>query len=270
MSNTEHYSKVIETLTKLAESNDQIRCCFLFGSRAQATTYADKWSDLDVAIICKNPNLFIDNEDWLKSFDKYIFAFKEAVSLGVGMQIRVLFENFFDVDFGFFSEDQFRTVLKDTRFYHGVIGRGIIKIIDKDGLLDFVQTANFLKRYYTPEINQDSLVNNVDDFLYHAISCVKKLHKNEILTAKDTLDSSMKNILMLFIRWYTMSKDKNIDTWHRNRHFEKWADIKIVNRLGNLYSIYNKYDIYEKVIVNVRCFEKFKIVLEWINENEPE
>lgn len=287
MDKTEKYNDLIEKLKLIAKQDENIRCCFIFGSRAHNTNYADKWSDLDIAIICNDPSAYIEKQDWLKSFGDAIFAFKEAVSLGVGMQIRVLFEDFQDVDFGFFSQSDFQKLLKDNRFYHGTIGRGVKILIDKDGHLDFIKGETFLKNYFTPEVKQSSFENNVDDFLYHAVSAVKKLHKNEILTAKDTLDSTMKTILILFVRWYVLSKDSSADTWHRNRHFEKWADLKFVNRLGNLYSIYNKYDIYEKIIVNIRNFEKlvrevaqmnnltypyekFKIVLDWITENEPE
>lgn len=225
------YEDLIKKLGLLSQNDENIRSCFIFGSRAHITSYADKWSDLDIAIICNDPSQYIENLDWLKTFGESIFSFKEAVSLGVGMQIRVLFEDFKDVDFGFFSQDDFQKLLQDKRFYHGTIGRGVKILSDKDGLLEFIKGEKFLKNYFTPEIVQSSFENHVDDFLYHAVSAVKKLHKNEILTAKDTLDSTMKSTLILFIRWYVLSKDNSTDTWHRNRHFEKWADSKFVNRL---------------------------------------
>lgn len=286
MDKIKQYTDVINRLKFLSESDEHIRCCFLFGSRAQKISHADEWSDLDVVVICKKPAQYIENKEWLKNFGKTIFAFKEAVSLGIGMQIRVLFDDFNDVDFAFYSISQFKAILKDTRFYHGLIGRGIEILVDKDDSLALLKGATFMRKYYTPEINQNNLQNNIEDFLYHAVSAIKKLHKGEVLTAKETLDFSMKNIIVLFIRWEAISRNSDIDTWHRNRHFEKWADEKFVKQFGNLYSIYNKHNIYEKVIVNILffkklthkvcklndlnfSFDKFTLVLDWIKAHEP-
>lgn len=279
------YELILGHIEDLARRQDDIECAFYFGSRAHATSYADGWSDLDVALITTSPDTYTKDTYWLAPMGKPLVAFNEAVSLGHGMQTRVLFaEDFSDVDFGFFTPNDFKNLINDPRFFNGVLGRGIVPIVDKTGLLTNLPLEEQKLNYTLPPLTQESLAQHVDDILYHAVNAVKKLHKGEILTAKDTLDSSIKNTLMTMIRWHIISADPSVDTWHRNRHFEKWVDESVMLYMPQLYAVYDRDDIYSKIIVNIDFLkylvesicsrnqidyppEKLSKVTDWVKQN---
>lgn len=241
------YEKAILLFEAIALHDENIRSVFVFGSRARTDRPADDYSDLDIAIICKDKSAFFKDVKWLEKIGHPIFSYAQPVSLGEGNQIRALFDDARDIDFVFFDEDEFNRISGNKKFLNGVIGRGIVKVCDKDGNLDSLDHHVLDKNYAFPPLTQKQLNETVHNFLFHAVSAQKKTLRGEFLTAKNSIDQNMRDELMLFIRWREMLDNPNLDVWHRARFFETWASKDIQQKMQSVCPTYDPKDISEKI-----------------------
>lgn len=215
------YADIVSFFKACADQSDEIRCGYIFGSRAQDSSYQNEFSDLDIEIIVKDKGDWTKSLEWLDSIGPKKFAYLQKPSDGNGMQVRVLFEDMTVADFVFLSPEEFRKAYSDRQFINGVFGRGIVPLFDKDGLLD--QFSNTQKTNLVSTLTAEGLNAEYKDLLFHLIYAKNKIRQGELLVAKDTIDSSIRKSLIKLIRWEEHLSHPDKDLWHRSRHFEKWA-----------------------------------------------
>ena len=90
-------------------------------------------------------------------------------------------------------------------------------------------------------ISKEDFINRANDFWYHTVWTAKKIKRGELWTAKCCMDSYMRNILLLFIEWYTrVCNGMEYDTWHNGRLLETWVDTRIAQKIPSVFSEYDK------------------------------
>ncbi|GEL78455.1 aminoglycoside 6-adenylyltransferase [Tenuibacillus multivorans] len=254
------YEKIVKRFVTYAEEDENIRAAVIVGSRARKDKPADQWSDLDLVIFTKNPELLIFNEKWIYEIGKPYISFLENSAVGGGTERRVLFEEGLDVDFNVFSTSIILEMEKQ-REAIGVFSKGVKVLIDKDNLLDSILKAAKNETNTATALSNTKEINNViHDFWYHAVLASKKLRRGEILDGKSICDSYMKDLLMLFIK--TQTKLRNgieFDTWHGFRFFEEWADSNVVDSFKRIYSHYEEEDIWHALQHTMSLFREIAI-----------
>jgi predicted nucleotidyltransferase len=218
------YARVIDYFQSIAGQSENLRCAYVFGSRAQNDSYQNEFSDLDIEIIVNDKSEWVDRLDWLESIGATKIAYLQRPSDGNGMQVRVLFDDMSTVDMVFLDGEEFKKAYASDQFVNGVFGRGVASLFDKDNLL--AKFNGLAKTNISVQPNSEELNYEFKDFLYHLIYAQNKVKQGELLVAKDTMDVSIRKSLMKFIRWEEHLRDPNKDLWHRSRHFEKWSSTK--------------------------------------------
>ncbi len=244
--------ELIEQLVAWGEHTPDIRAMVIIGSRARTDVPADEWSDLDLLLVTTDPRRYQDQVDWLEQFGPYWATFLEP-TMGGGRERRVLFAGARDVDFVPLSPEM---VEAETR--NGVLPlvatRGSRVLLDKDGqvtrLLDLPAPPP-----PDPLPDEAEYLNVVNDFFYHCMWTVKKVHRGELWVARSCCDGYMKRLLLWMIEWQARSSHgSGYDTWFDGRFLERWADPRVVGRLSSAFAHYDRADVERALVSTMGLF----------------
>ncbi len=249
----EEYEKLINRFIDWAKKVDDIRGAIIVGSRARMNEAADEWSDLDLVIFSTNPEKYITSTDWLTNMGEYWITFIENDALGLTKERRVLHEDALDVDYVCYPAKGIPHLFKHPEI-HKVIQRGIRVILDKDNELIQLNNIQHLEQEAF-RISEYDLLNQINDFWFHAVNGAKKLLRGELFVAKSIIDSGMKRNLLYIVEIHSKAKNGlQYDTWHNGRFIEKWADPRIIAGLKNAYSYYDKTDIERSLMETMNLY----------------
>lgn len=245
--------QLLDRIADWAETNPDIRAVILVGSQARADRPADQWSDLDLAVIAADAERYLSTTDWLEAIGTVWLTFLERTPVG-SMERRVLFDGALDVDFSFFSLEQFRQVSGDKGIVANIVRRGVRVLVDKEGIAALLPPVAGEKVVAHPP-EESEFLQVVNDFWYHAVWAAKKLRRGEIYTAKGCCDGYMKRLLGDMIACHAhATRGWEHDTWHSGRFLEQWADPRAVSGLRAAYAHYDAADIRRALIATMELF----------------
>lgn len=247
------YDQLIKKFVSWANPCDDIRAVFIIGSRARNDLTADKWSDLDLVVVSRNPKRFLNDPTWVANIAQPWITFIENTPISESKELRVLFENGIDVDFVFVSPEDFEQSIFLNEVQQ-MLQRGIKVVLNKDKFSPQLVCSS-CKNDTQNFPSEDEFINTVNDFWYHTVWTSKKLLRGELWTAKSCLDSYMKRRLLSLIEWHAyVVHGAEYDTWHDGRFLDKWADSRIVHQLKGSFAYYNKNDIERALLVTMNLF----------------
>jgi aminoglycoside 6-adenylyltransferase len=245
--------QLLERIVRWAEGCADIRAVVLAGSQARSETPADQWSDLDLGIIARDAERYLSTTEWLEPLGTVWLTSLEGTPVG-SVERRVLFEGALDVDFSFFSPEQFRQVSSDTGVVADIARRGVRVLVDKDGIAASLPPVAGEKIIARPPAESEFL-QVVNDFWYHAVWTAKKLRRGEVYTAKVCCDGYMKRLLGDMIACHAHATHGwEYDTWHSGRFLERWADPRAVAGLREAYAYYDAADIRRALLSTMDLF----------------
>jgi aminoglycoside 6-adenylyltransferase len=127
-------------------------------------------------------------------------------------------------------------------------------MVDKDRLMTRITLPIVSQIPYQPPTEADFL-NVVNDFWYHAIWTTKKLQRGEVWTAKGSVDSYMKQLLLSMMEWHAHATAKGTaDTWFNGRFLEEWADPRVLAELKDTFSRYDSADVKRGLLATMNLF----------------
>lgn len=215
---------------------------------------------MDIVVIATNPKRYLSTTDWLENIGNAWITFLEGTAVGNELEHRILFEGGLDVDFVFLSKEGFQQAIQDSQVL-GVFRDGMRLVMDKDGELAQLQLILSSAKVPLPHPPMRSeFLEVINDFWYHAVWTAKKLRRGELWVAKSCCDSYMKRLLLKMIEWQARAtKGWNYNTWHRGRFLEEWADLRILERLGDTFSRYGEDDIRGALLATMDMFRGLAI-----------
>jgi aminoglycoside 6-adenylyltransferase len=250
------YDQIIERFIAWAQNQADIRAVVVIGSRARSVRQADQWSDLDLLVVTTDPARYLSNTDWLLPIGQPWVTFVERLTIDEGSERRVLFEGCLDVDFAFDPVDRIRRMAAEgwPPEFAGILGRGFRVILDKDGLSQLLNQNAFAQPAPCPP-TADEFVNLCNDFWYHVVWTIKKLHRGELWTAKSCADSYLSGRLLRMLEWHARAMHgPDYDTWHNGRFLEAWADPKALEAVRRSFAHYDATDIRRALLEKTNLF----------------
>jgi aminoglycoside 6-adenylyltransferase len=243
---------MIENVIRWAERNDAIRAVAIIGSQARKEFPADRWSDLDLAIIADDVSEFITSSDWIKEFGRPVLSFIEETPDG-SFERRVLYQGFLDIDFGFNTPSELKKE-NILRFLLSIMERGYTILVDKDNLLSsFKKNVGFQETEKSDAI----ILNEIHDYFYHCVWIVKKVMRGEVLTALRCLNRYMNQKLVTIIEAYEKTKHgSTYDTWYNGRLIEQWACPDIISELCGCFSDYDNAQVLGALKRNMTLYKR--------------
>ncbi len=206
----QRFEELLAHLRDWGEADDDVRGVILFGSRARAARPADRWSDVDLLIVCRDPAALLGSTDWLEALGEARISFLETNPVDREQERRVLLESGLDVDLSFVQARRLRLL----RLAHGsarllvppslrrearagaqalatIMRPGFRILLDKDGSIE--KTVELVLRQPPPPPRERRLEEIASDFWYHAVWTAKKLRRGELWTAKGCCDAYLKD-----------------------------------------------------------------------------
>ena len=248
---------LIERFTSWALDQTDVRSAIIVGSWARVDRPADNLSDLDLAVIVTDPSIYLSDATWLRRFGEPGLTFIESTADGNFRERRVLFRDGRDVDFSLLPVDIVQQMVeqKVPDEIADVLRRGFRVLLDKDGLVE--QLTDPTRWAEDPPMLPSELIwtETSHDFFYHAVWAAKKARRGELWIAKSSCDGYLKNLLLRLIEWYARSKN-DLDTWHKGRFLEHWAEPEILQELPGVFATYELADVQRALLANLRFYER--------------
>ena len=177
---TDKYHEIKQRLLLLAEKHMEIKAVVAIGSSTRSDAPADEYSDLDLMIATDDTDAWLYGNLPAQLGDVKI-SFVEP-TLGGGMERRVLYGGWLDVDMIVFTPEQFLNAVNDGTA-NWVMNRGYAVLHDKIG------AAELLKKKINTEIHnldfsESEFQNLANNFYFHTVWAAKKLLRGELWSAK--------------------------------------------------------------------------------------
>ncbi|MGL5910324.1 MAG: aminoglycoside 6-adenylyltransferase [Phycicoccus sp.] len=176
--------------------------------------------------------------------------------MGSGLERRVLFEGYLDVDFSVVERDEFVRMLTQgtSPEVSDVLARGFRVILDKDGL-ERAMVAGTFTRSGVPTPTEDEYRSLCDDVLYHALWAAKKLRRGELWAARSCVDEYLERRLVQMATWHAVTgRGRHHDTWYEGRFLESWADRRLVTQLSDAFAHYTEADVRRALVATLDLF----------------
>ena len=245
------YFYIKNKMLEYANNDENIKAIIAIGSSTRAYMKADEFSDLDLFIITSNTEEWFCG-DYPKLLGTINISFIED-TLGGGRERRCIYDDDKDVDMIILTPEQFEKAVADG-VAEWVMNRGYDVLYDSNGYTELLKT-HIKPGSSEPAINEEEFINIVNDFYFHNIWACKKLKRGELWSAKNCVDSYLKNYLLRMMELYRY-KIAGVDVWHAGRFVEKWAGDDIVNDLKMCFAHYDKEDIMRALVATHKLFAR--------------
>jgi aminoglycoside 6-adenylyltransferase len=212
-----------------AKSRDDVHALLLVGSQARTETPADELSDVDLVLFVSEPERYLREATWLRSFGEPLLTFVEPTAVGDFEERRVLFRDGLEVDFSVLPTRAAGELPPDAE---AALGHGFSVLHDELGLDLEPRPAT-----PAPPPSQAALDRVSNDFWYHLLWAAKKLRRGELLLAKQACDCYLTALLVELLRW------RGEGAWHGYRFFERWAGEGIPEALQPTFARYDADDV---------------------------
>ncbi len=171
------YKAILESIRIMAEQSSGIEAVFVIGSCARTIEKADEYSDLDLLIITNDLQYFLTGQEWISRIYNPLCVFHDHEPGQISNDIRVLFDNFLEVDFVFFETGHLQTEWIAHFCLNTYMKKRLIKIIEASEKEDHGKDYNtwFEGRFIEKWANSETVEKLKD--------CFSGYSKNEILEA---------------------------------------------------------------------------------------
>lgn len=245
------YHEIKRRLLLLAENHAEIKTVVAIGSSTRSGVPADEYSDLDLIIATD------DTASWLygnlpAELGDVKVSFVEP-TLGGGMERRVLYGGWLDVDMIVFTTEQFLNAVNDGTA-SWVMNRGYTVLHDRIGAAEHLK-QKINAEIHKPDFSESEFQNLANNFYFHTVWAAKKLLRGELWSAKMCLDSYLKNLLLKVLAVHAATKN-HADVWHDGRFLDRWADEENCVELKNSFAHYDKSDMKNALKSTQRLFAR--------------
>lgn len=228
----------------------------LVGSHARAEDPADEWSDIDLVIIVDDPAAMMADPSWLDELGRPLLSFVEPTAVGGFTERRVLFESGQDVDFVLLPVAG-AVQLAASPEAASVFARGFWVLVDKLGIAPALDGQTDTP--WAPDLpDAASFAQLTHDFWFHALWSAKKLRRGEVWIAKQGCDCYLKGLTVRLMAWHAQAADASVDTWHRGRFLERWADPVALRDFRAAFAAGDPDDIARALWATVDLFERLE------------
>lgn len=248
---TDKYYEIKQRLLMLAEKHTEIQAVVAIGSSTRSSVPADEYSDLDLMIATDDTDAWLYGSIPAELGDVKV-SFVEP-TLGGGMERRVLYGGYLDVDMIVFTTGQFLNAVNDGTA-GWVMNRGYTVLHDKIGATELLK-QKINAEIYKSDFSESEFQNLASNFYFHTVWAAKKLLRGEFWSAKMCLDSYLKNLLLKVLEVHATAKN-HADVWHDGRFLDRWADEEIRAELKNCFARYDKGDMKNALKSTHRLFAR--------------
>jgi aminoglycoside 6-adenylyltransferase len=202
-----YYAETVQILTNWCHNQTSIHAAILLGSQVREDLPGDEWSDLDVLLLVDDPQVYMQDINWLTVLGDVSCTILEETPLPwvqlTWQVIRVLFSDQRAVDFSIMPYARMADVLRMNTEIHA---NGFQVIHDSQphhisaairASLDGWQFP--LSQPPTPAQVQKA----IDELLFHLVYAAKKIRRGELWVAVSCINKVINQRLLQLVEFYT-------------------------------------------------------------------
>ena len=255
----------IKKLYDYVNMNLDIDACLLMGSHAdKRKKRCDEYSDVDLFIITEKNIEYLNNYKWLEFYKKVSLHFLDPISLGIGTELRVCFEDELLADVAIVNFKEFERLMNNEIFKTKIIGRGF-EIIKSNYSQNIYQLSNSIETSkYT--ITQESLNRLRDEFIIDIYNILKYFYRGDYFTSFYAFERRISKIIVYILEesYKLCSIDK--DVMFNGRYMEKWLTDEDYEYVRKIFLDINKDNFLESIRNSIILFEsKCQIIANKLN-----
>jgi len=215
---------IILRLQQWGESDSNVACLLLTGSRAHPGARIDRYSDYDVAVFVHELAAF-HSDAWLSHFGPILVCWPARPRQENDHITRLVqFRNGFRIDFQIDHVAELQRLQQLTAL-PAVYDNGYRILMDRSGLADRLAAPGY-RAYVTPAPHEQAFLDVVQAFWWDIIYVAKSLLREELFFARYMLDSVIRHrYLRPMLDWYIgVSHDWQVNPNKQGRWYRNYLD----------------------------------------------
>ena len=244
----------IKKLYDYVNMNVDIDVCLLMGSHAdKRQKRCDEYSDIDLFIITEKNVEYLKNYKWMEFYKKVSLHFLDPISLGIGMELRVCFEDELLADVAIVNFKEFESLMNNEIFRTKIIGRGF-EIVKSNYPQSIYQTSNLVVGNECT-ITEESLNRLRDEFIIDIYNILKYFYRGDYFTSFYAFERRISKIIVYILeesyKLYSIDKD----VMFNGRYMEKWLTSEDYEYVRKIFLDINKDNFLESIRNSIILFE---------------
>lgn len=262
-------------IIQLAENDDRIRAVLLNGSRANPNAKPDIFQNFDLTFFMNDYNSFLMDRSWILQLGKVVLQqLPDEMELGkeeekIGFTFLMVFENGERIDLTLFPLTQFEN--------HYQTDSLSVVWMDKDDLFENIPQASDID-YRIRRPTQREFTEVCNEFWWTITNVAKGLKRNEIIYAKDMMETVVRPMFIRLIEWKVAHEnDFKINTGKSAKFIEQFLPKKYYQKLLRTYADSALENNWEALFIMTEIFKEeqlslaknldFKVNLEEMNQS---
>ena len=189
-----------DKIIHFAKADERIKAVLLNGSRANTEVKPDNYQDYDIVFIVNDFDSFLLDRSWINHFGKPLLQqLPDEMNLGkdeneakFSFTFLTIFEEGHRIDLSIFPLEKVNTHFKPESL--------TIVLLDKEHLFDHLPPASD-SDYYIAKPNQQAFTEVCNEFWWCITNVAKGLKREQVIFAKDMLETVVRPMLWQIIEW---------------------------------------------------------------------
>lgn len=248
-------TEIKNLILNVARHNNSVRAVLLNGSRANSNVQPDSLQDFDVVFMVDDLASFTANHAWTSVFgDVLLWQLPDEMNLGGGEKKRrvsftylMLFKDKNRIDLNLFPVDKLST--------HFTPDSLTEVWLDKDQRFATLPLAND-SDYYIQKPTEKQFLDTCNEFWWVSTYVVKGLLRNEIIYAKEVLETIVRPMFMKMVEW-KVGTDHNFSVAFgtAGKFLKHYVTKAFCQKIAATYSDFEREANWKALLVMAQTFE---------------
>ncbi len=245
----ESTSQLLRKICAWAEAQHDIRALIVTGSQARGQ--ADDLSDLDLEIVTRTPDRYVESDSWMSEISPVWVYLSLHNDQGVPTRL-IIFGGGLEADFTVSAISAVEAMV-ETRRLSPLYDRGYRILVDKDQLAGKLPAAS-LKPALIKVPTQEEFAGVVQEFWFEVYHVAKCLKRDDLWPAKYR-DWKLKELLLQVLEWREKSRHGwDYDTGHLGTRMKEWVDPWVWARLKEAFARFEAADSWPALHISMSVF----------------
>ncbi|WP_339056732.1 aminoglycoside 6-adenylyltransferase [Candidatus Regiella endosymbiont of Tuberolachnus salignus] len=212
----------LEAIVKWAKNADGVQALIQTGSLARNDNSADILSDIDIEIITSNPEVLMNDDQWMNKIGELITVLRLDPNSDQEWATRLaIYRDGVKVDFTLAGIERVRGMADEGKLCE-LYERGYRILLDKTAITAGLPATSYGFPGRTLP-SQYSFRTSVEEFWFEAFHIPKYLARGELWMVK-LRDNTMKELLLCMLEWHAIAcSPKPVDIWHNGLRMHEWV-----------------------------------------------
>lgn len=248
----DRHADIMAPLLSWANCKENIRALIQTGSSSRAPTEADRFSDRDIELVCRDPVPLLADDAWIHEIAPVWVALYLENDPGDFETRLVFFEGCRKVDFTVADRSRLDGMV-ESGCLDPLYERGYRVLLDKDGLTaDLAAPTGASPRKPLP--TEAEFVATVTEFWFEMAHMPAYLARGELWVVK-LRDGTMKEMLLRMLEWHALfTQGAATDVWYIGTKMKHWVDPATWKELQSVFGRFDAADSFRALEATIRLF----------------